>query len=307
MSDAKRIKKVLRQRVADLAQYLFPNGKQDGPHWCVGDITGAPGKSFKICIAGDKTGLWGDFADSRKHSRNLLNLWMYARNVDFRIALQEAAEWCGQPLNEPNGAAIGSSTPQTPLVRRGASKPPIDWQQCVNAIQDEHLEQLVRWRGYSRETCSWLKERGLIGLYNGHIAFPVHDEAGTVVGAHYRPRHGDGWFYTPGVKVRALVIGELIPGELVHCFESPWDAFAFMDISGERSGGVTTRGACNGALVPGLIAENCICYLWTQNDEAVEQVPNLLSYGYLKLQPLWDPLRGDPRFEKFVASLAPKD
>jgi hypothetical protein len=23
--------------------------------------------------------------------------------------------------------------------------------------------------------------------------------------------------------------------------------------------------------------------------------------------PLWDPLRGDPRFEKIVASLAPKD
>jgi TolB-like protein/predicted Ser/Thr protein kinase/Flp pilus assembly protein TadD len=32
-----------------------------------------------------------------------------------------------------------------------------------------------------------------------------------------------------------------------------------------------------------------------------------LSYGDLKLMPWWDPLRGDPRFEKIVASLAPKD
>jgi hypothetical protein len=31
------------------------------------------------------------------------------------------------------------------------------------------------------------------------------------------------------------------------------------------------------------------------------------SYGQLKLMPFWDPLRGDPRFEKIVASLAPKD
>jgi TolB-like protein/class 3 adenylate cyclase/Tfp pilus assembly protein PilF len=31
------------------------------------------------------------------------------------------------------------------------------------------------------------------------------------------------------------------------------------------------------------------------------------SYGALKLHPFWDPLRGDPRFEKIVASLAPKD
>jgi hypothetical protein len=32
-----------------------------------------------------------------------------------------------------------------------------------------------------------------------------------------------------------------------------------------------------------------------------------LSYGTLKLLPFWDPLRGDPRFEKIVESLAPKD
>jgi TolB-like protein/Tfp pilus assembly protein PilF len=31
-----------------------------------------------------------------------------------------------------------------------------------------------------------------------------------------------------------------------------------------------------------------------------------LSYGALKLLPFWSPLRGDPRFEKIVASLAPK-
>ncbi len=34
--------------------------------------------------------------------------------------------------------------------------------------------------------------------------------------------------------------------------------------------------------------------------------PSSLSYGHLKL-PFWDPLRGDPRFEKIVASLAPKE
>jgi serine/threonine protein kinase/tetratricopeptide (TPR) repeat protein len=34
--------------------------------------------------------------------------------------------------------------------------------------------------------------------------------------------------------------------------------------------------------------------------------PSPVSYGQLKLLPFWDPLRGDPRFEKIVASLAPK-
>jgi tetratricopeptide (TPR) repeat protein len=34
--------------------------------------------------------------------------------------------------------------------------------------------------------------------------------------------------------------------------------------------------------------------------------PSPLNYGNLTLLPFWDPLRGDPRFEKIVASLAPK-
>jgi tetratricopeptide (TPR) repeat protein len=33
----------------------------------------------------------------------------------------------------------------------------------------------------------------------------------------------------------------------------------------------------------------------------------IASYGVLKLLPFWDPLRGDPRFEQIVASLAPKE
>src|SRR5262249_22209873 len=47
------------------------------------------------------------------------------------------------------------------------------------------------------------------------------------------------------------------------------------------------------------------------NDLACKQLATALrypaspSYGQLKLLPWWDPLRGDPRFEEIVASLAP--
>jgi len=40
---------------------------------------------------------------------------------------------------------------------------------------------------------------------------------------------------------------------------------------------------------------------------AATRLPGTLSYGQLKLLPYWDSLRGDPRFEKIVASLAPKE
>jgi TolB-like protein/class 3 adenylate cyclase/Tfp pilus assembly protein PilF len=49
-----------------------------------------------------------------------------------------------------------------------------------------------------------------------------------------------------------------------------------------------------------------------EKDLACEQLavavrpPSRLTYGQLKLLPFWDPLHGDPRFEKIVASLAPK-
>jgi len=35
-------------------------------------------------------------------------------------------------------------------------------------------------------------------------------------------------------------------------------------------------------------------------------VPGGVQYGFLKLSPNWDSLRGDPRFEKIASSLAPK-
>jgi hypothetical protein len=40
--------------------------------------------------------------------------------------------------------------------------------------------------------------------------------------------------------------------------------------------------------------------------EAFTKAPGDYTYGNLRLSPLWDPLRGDPRFEKIVNSLAPK-
>ena len=64
----------------------------------------------------------------------------------------------------------------------------------------------------------------------------------------------------------------------------------------------------------GLITTLANIYAWTgENDLALEQLavsaqaPFGVHYGDLKLDPIWDSLRGDPRFEKIVASLAPKD
>jgi TolB-like protein/class 3 adenylate cyclase/Tfp pilus assembly protein PilF len=69
------------------------------------------------------------------------------------------------------------------------------------------------------------------------------------------------------------------------------------------------KDAINGPLMHEYFA---MIAAWTgDKDLACEQLgtairyPSSLSYGRLKLLPFWDLLRGDPRFEKIVASLAP--
>ena len=70
------------------------------------------------------------------------------------------------------------------------------------------------------------------------------------------------------------------------------------------------KDAINGPL---MITYLAMIAAWAgDKDLACEQLaiairpPSTVSYGQLKLLPFWDPLRGDPRFEKIVASLAPK-
>jgi serine/threonine protein kinase/tetratricopeptide (TPR) repeat protein len=67
--------------------------------------------------------------------------------------------------------------------------------------------------------------------------------------------------------------------------------------------------------VPSLEANLAWIYAWIgERDLAIENLeiavgkipPAGPTYGELRLSPIWDSLRGDPRFEKIVASLAPK-
>ena len=68
---------------------------------------------------------------------------------------------------------------------------------------------------------------------------------------------------------------------------------------------------------PMLTQYLAVIYAWIgDKDGAIEQLVYLadpakvpgshVTYGHLRLSPLWDPLRGDPRFEAIVTSLAPK-
>jgi len=70
------------------------------------------------------------------------------------------------------------------------------------------------------------------------------------------------------------------------------------------------KDSINGAA---MITSYAMTAAWVgEKDLAFEQLalsartPGGATYGELKLDQFWDPLRGDPRFEKIVASLAPR-
>lgn len=140
---AAEVKEALLERIEELAPYLFPHGRRAGTHWCIGDITGAPGDSFKICIVGSNAGLWGDFASGEKHSRSLLNLWMHARQINFAAALAEAKAWLGQSFLQP----VRKTQPVSPRERQ---KPSLPMMRRGTAAE---LETLARLRNVDVAAC----------------------------------------------------------------------------------------------------------------------------------------------------------
>ena len=180
------------------------------------------------------------------------------KNLSRCAAINLYVEMAGGPARiTPRTRTKNNSSVSTPVV--------FDWQSCVSALRPGSEERIACERGLSPEFVSEIHKKGLIGSYQGHVAFPVQDN-GLVIGAHYKV--GDGWFYHPkGAGTRPFIIGELVPGAPVHCFESQWDAFAFMDVCGVRDGIIITRGSSNGKLVSGLVPRSSTCFCWTQNDE----------------------------------------
>jgi TolB-like protein/tRNA A-37 threonylcarbamoyl transferase component Bud32 len=72
-----------------------------------------------------------------------------------------------------------------------------------------------------------------------------------------------------------------------------------------------SKSAIEGAMLTQYLA---VIYAWIgDKDRAIERLSEAaklpgsqVTYGHLRLHPLWDPLRGDPRFEAIITSLAPK-
>lgn len=84
-------KRALRDLEIWLTQW-YPKGKGRKGYFEIGDIAGTPGDSLKICLSGEKRGLWYDFATSE--GGDVFTLWGYNRNVSgFGNILKDVANY----------------------------------------------------------------------------------------------------------------------------------------------------------------------------------------------------------------------
>ena len=81
------IKADLNARAEEVLQNLFPAGKTVNGSFEIGDVYGSPGKSLKVCLKGEKRGLWKDFESGK--GGDMIALWQEHSGVGFSAALDE--------------------------------------------------------------------------------------------------------------------------------------------------------------------------------------------------------------------------
>jgi hypothetical protein len=149
--------------------FLYPAAKREGKEFVVGSVNGESGRSFSICIEGPRRGLYKDFANGDKGSRNLSKLWKIVRGIpedNHARFFQDLSAFAGQNFgwNDP-----------------GTAGPGFDWPRCLRDFtpDDAHRYASHPKRQYKTETIQWLHQAGHLGLYRGRISFAMRDAVAT--------------------------------------------------------------------------------------------------------------------------------
>ncbi len=148
----------MNEQVEPIVKYLLPHGKNSGREWEVGSIDGQPGRSMKVCLAGDKLGIWSDFAAGT--SGDLLDLWRAVRGLsDNKTALTEVKEYLG--IVDPRFETIKKKEYRRPTPPKGAKK--------VTNEQSPVMKYLTVERRLTLETISQYKIGHLsqVGPFDG--------------------------------------------------------------------------------------------------------------------------------------------
>jgi TolB-like protein/class 3 adenylate cyclase/Flp pilus assembly protein TadD len=173
-----------------------------------------------------------------------------------------------------------------------AERDPVAAEAAISALGENPYDYNQGAVYFNRSILNGLNARMMNDEAKARAAFTAaRPEQETVV--HAQPHHG------PALCVLGLIDAAL--GRKDEALSEARRAVELLPVE---------KDAFNG---PQMIEMLAMAAAWLgEKDLACQQLsiemrlPGGVSYGQLKLMPYWDPLRGDPRFEKIVASLAPK-
>ncbi|AGF74980.1 phage related protein [Bartonella australis AUST/NH1] len=99
MSTIFEIKQKLSSQAGSIAEMLLPQGQKRGNSWVVGSTQGEAGQSLSVCLKGQKSGLWHDFAEGS--GGDLLDLWCAVKGISLSQALDEARAYLNLERPKP--------------------------------------------------------------------------------------------------------------------------------------------------------------------------------------------------------------
>lgn len=142
--DLDLVKATLAARIDDLVTQLYPAAVRDGHHWCLGDVSGAPGQSLRITRSGSFAGLWKDFSAGESGSAlDLIAHALFGGRVDA-ATVRWAVDWCqlGQIAPKERDRAV---------ARAHAAQARAEAEEADRAARKSALAQRL-WAGAARLT-----------------------------------------------------------------------------------------------------------------------------------------------------------
>jgi twinkle protein len=159
----------LNADILGVCRHLLPNGKRSGHEWEAGSVHGEEGKSLRVHLVGEKTGVWADFHAGDKG--DVLDLWCEVRQIGIGQAIQEAKSYLG--ISAPSWHA------HKPAQYRRPERPPA----AVKPKPDSPVMAYLKGRGITEETLRSFK----IAEEPGNVHFGrLADNPGTIVFPYLR-------------------------------------------------------------------------------------------------------------------------
>lgn len=235
----------LASQVESVARMLLPGGKIVGRDWVAGSIHGEEGGSLKLCLSGDKVGVWADFASDDKG--DLIDLWMASQGLDKAGAVKEAKKYLGiedPTFHKPTKRKYRRPDPPMAAKKVENSDPVRAYLEgerklsaaSIAAYRVGALEELGPWP-------SWKSEKPMRGPW---IVFPFF-RGGDLLGVkylHLKRKEGKkftlvepnceptcfGWHaLDPNAKSLTICEGECFPPETEILTPRGWVAFGDYD------------------------------------------------------------------------------